>query len=89
MEYTPEFSSHQGKAKIKQKSLYLLNDDVNDFDYVIDCLVLVCNHTPIQAEHAAVITHHSGRCIIKQGDFFDLMNLKKDLTLYGLDLEIL
>ena len=43
------------KRDVKQKSLILLNDDINDFDYVIDCLVLVCNHTPIQAEQ---ITHY-------------------------------
>ena len=68
--------------------MILLNDDINDFDYVIDCLVLVCSHTPIQAEEQSVITHYSGRCVIKEGSFLDLLNLKKDLTLYGLDLEI-
>ena len=39
----------QKKDGSELKSLILLNDDVNDFDYVIDCLVLVCSHTPIQA----------------------------------------
>tara|TARA_B100000683_G_scaffold243322_1_gene252667 strand:- start:9460 stop:9708 length:249 start_codon:yes stop_codon:yes gene_type:complete len=76
------------KTDVRQKSLILLNDDVNDFDYVIDCLVLVCSHTPIQAEQSVVITHYRGRCVIKEGSFLDLLNLKKDLTLYGLDLEI-
>ena len=89
MDYTHEFPFHKKKTDAKQKSLILLNDDINDFDYVIDCLVLVCNHTPIQAEQSAVITHYSGRCVIKEGSFLDLMNLKKDLTLYGLDLEII
>ncbi len=89
MDYTHEFPFHKKKTDVKQKSLILLNDDINDFDYVIDCLVLVCNHTPIQAEQSAVITHYSGRCVIKEGSFLDLMNLKKDLTLYGLDLEII
>ena len=76
------------KTDVRQKSLILLNDDVNDFDYVIDCLVLVCSHTPIQEEQSVVITHYRGRCVIKEGSFLDLLNLKKDLTLYGLDLEI-
>ena len=86
MDYT-KIPFYKKKTDIKQKSLILLNDDVNDFDYVIDCLVLVCsNHTLIQV---CLITHYSGRCVIKEGDFFDLLNLKKDLTLYGLDLEII
>ena len=88
MDYTHEFPSHKKKTDVRQKSLILLNDDVNDFDYVIDCLVLVCSHTPIQAEQSVVITHYRGRCVIKEGSFLDLLNLKKDLTLYGLDLEI-
>ena len=88
MDYTHEFPSHKKKTDVRQKSLILLNDDVNDFDYVIDCLVLVCSHTPIQAEQSVVITHYRGRCVIKEGSFLDLLNLKKDLTVYGLDLEI-
>ena len=88
MDYTPEFPSHKKKTDVKQKSLILLNDNENDFDYVIDCLVLVCGHTLIQAEQAAVIAHYKGSCVIKQGTFLDLLNFKKDLTLYGLELEI-
>jgi ATP-dependent Clp protease adaptor protein ClpS len=88
MESVPEFSSHQKKTNVKTKSLILLNDDFNDFDYVIDCLVLVCNLTPMQAEQLAYITHYKGRSIIKNGSFLDMINFKKDLTIYGLDLEI-
>jgi len=88
MEYTPEFSSHKNKTNIKTKSLILLNDNFNDFDYVIDCLVLVCNLTPLQSEQLAYITHYKGKSIIKSGSFLDMINLKKDLTIYGLKLEI-
>ena len=88
MDYRPEFPSHKKKTDVKQKSLILLNDNENDFDYVIDCLVLVCDHTPIQAEQAAVITHYNGSCVIKEGTLLDLLKFKKDLTLYGLQLEI-
>jgi len=87
-EYTPEFSSHKNKTNVKSKSLILLNDDFNDFDYVIDCLVLVCNLTTIQAEQLAYITHYKGKSIIKRGSFLEMINFKKDLTIYGLDLEI-
>tara|TARA_B100001113_G_C20591123_1_gene397529 strand:+ start:199 stop:468 length:270 start_codon:yes stop_codon:yes gene_type:complete len=88
MEYRPDFPSNKNTTDLKQRSLILLNDQENDFDYVIDCLVLVCDHTLIQAEQAAVITHYNGSCIIKEGSFLDLLNIKKDLTLYGLSLEI-
>ena len=88
MESIPEFSSHQNKTNIKTKSLVLLNDDFNDFDYVIDCLVLVCNLTPIQAEQLAYIPHYKGKSIIKRGSFLEMINFKKYLTIYGLDLEI-
>ncbi|MBT4478163.1 MAG: ATP-dependent Clp protease adaptor ClpS [Flavobacteriales bacterium] len=88
MEYTPEFSSNKNKTNIKTKSLILLNDNFNDFDYVIDCLVLVCNLTPLQSEQLAYIAHYKGRSIIKSGSFLDMINFKKDLTIYGLELEI-
>lgn len=88
MEYTPEFSSNKNKTNIKTKSLILFNDNFNDFDYVIDCLVLVCNLTPLQSEQLAYIAHYKGKSIIKSGSFLDMINLKKDLTIYGLKLEI-
>ena len=88
MEHIPGFSSHKRRTNLKIKTLTLLNDDFNDFDYVIDCLVLVCNHSSLQAEQLALITHFKGSCDIKNGSFLELLNLKKDLTLYGLDLEI-
>ena len=88
MEYTPDFFSHKKKTNKKPKLLILLNDNLNDFDYVIDCLVLVCHFSPMQAEQLAYITHYKGRSIIKSGSFLDMINLKKELTVYGLDLEI-
>ena len=33
-----------------EKSLLLINDDVNTFEYVIDTLMKVCHHTREQAE---------------------------------------
>ena len=37
------------ESKIKGKSLFLINDDYNSFDYVVDCLTAICDHDPIQA----------------------------------------
>jgi len=55
-----------------EKSLILVNDDVNTFDYVIDTLIEVCNHTREQAETCAWITHYKGRCAVKSGSFEEL-----------------
>lgn len=56
----------------EQKSLLLLNDDVNTFDYVIDTLVKVCGHTLEQAESCAMITHYKGKCVVKSGSYNEL-----------------
>ena len=88
MEYTPEFSSRKNKTSVQTRSLVLLNDDFNDYDHVIDCLVLVCNHTVLQAEQCALIAHFKGTCVVQKGTFLEMLNYKKDLTLFGIDLEI-
>ena len=88
MEYKPQSSSRNDKTSVGIKSLILLNDDFNDFDHVIDCLVLVCNHSVLQAEQCALITHYTGMCVIKKGPFLELLNFKKDLTLFWINLEI-
>lgn len=55
-----------------EKSLILINDDHNTFDYVIKTLVEVCDHTYEQAETCAWITHYKGKCAIKHGSFEEL-----------------
>ncbi|HLS12012.1 MAG TPA: ATP-dependent Clp protease adaptor ClpS [Flavobacteriaceae bacterium] len=55
--------------------LILLNDDVNTFDYVIDVLIRVCNHTPIQAEQCTLLTHFKGKCSVSSGSLEDMIAL--------------
>ena len=76
-------------SKIKVKSLFLINDDYNSFDYVVDCLTAICDHDPIQAEQCALLTHCKGSCEIMLGDYDDLLPVQEDLALYGLNVEIL
>lgn len=52
---------------VSSKEIILHNDDVNTFDHVIDCLVEICGHDPIQAEQCAWIVHHNGKCSVKRG----------------------
>ncbi|XZF15336.1 ATP-dependent Clp protease adaptor ClpS [Chitinophagaceae bacterium MMS25-I14] len=50
-------------------SLIVWNDDVNTFDWVIESLIDVCEHSPEQAEQCAMIIHHSGKYGVKKGSF--------------------
>ena len=56
----------------EEKTLLLLNDDVNTFDYVIEVLMKVCHHTLEQAETCAMITHYKGKCSVKSGTYEEL-----------------
>ena len=76
-------------SKSKVRSLFLINDDYNSFDYVVDCLTAICDHDPIQAEQCALLTHYKGSCEIMLGDNNDLLPVQEDLALYGLNVEIL
>ena len=89
MKQNQHLSPKGKKQKINQKSLVLFNDDFNSFDHVIDCLVAICEHGPVQAEQCTLITHFNGRCVIKTGDTEDLLYLKNDLQHYNLDVEII
>ena len=89
MKGSTEFSSTAHSQKTREKSLYLINDQYNTFEHVINCLVVICEHDELQAEQCALLTHYKGSCEIAIGDIKDLIPLKEDLTLYGLDVEIL
>jgi ATP-dependent Clp protease adaptor protein ClpS len=78
-----------GSSKIKIKSLFLINDDYNSFEHVVDCLTAICDQDPIQAEQCALLTHYKGSCEIVIGEIADLEPVKDDLALYGLNVEIL
>jgi ATP-dependent Clp protease adaptor protein ClpS len=53
-------------------SIILWNDEVNTFDWVIESLIEVCNHTPEQAEQCAMFVHFKGKYAVKNGDFEEL-----------------
>lgn len=72
----------------KECMLILWNDDVNTFDFVIEALVKVCNHTSEQAEQCAFLVHYKGKCAIKNGSFYKLVPLKDALQELGLTVEI-
>ena len=52
---------------LEKKSLILFDDDFNTFDFVINCLVEICNHTLEQAEQCTYLVHYKGKCCVKTG----------------------
>lgn len=68
--------------------LILHNDDYNTFDFVIECLVEVCEHDSHQAEQCAYITHYKGKCDVKKGEFEKLSYMKNNLNIRGLTVTI-
>lgn len=52
-----------------QHSIIVWNDEVNTFDWVIQSLVEICDHSPESAEQCALIVHFSGKYAVKKGSF--------------------
>jgi ATP-dependent Clp protease adaptor protein ClpS len=72
----------------KKRVIVLFNDDFNSFDYVIECLVEICDHDTTQAEQCAFITHYNGKCDVKNGNLSKLKPLKDRLIEKGLNVNI-
>ena len=74
-----------GKTESRKTSkLMLHNDEVNTFDYVMEALVEICEHSHIQAEQCAVITHYRGSCEVRTGPFREMKELRYKLISKGL-----
>lgn len=72
----------------KEHQLILHNDDFNTFQWVIECLMTVCNHEERQAEQCSWIVHNNGRCTIKEGSYSKLKPMKEGLQDKGLSVTI-
>jgi len=72
------------KQHLQTRNLILHNDDVNSFDFVIETLVDICHHNPLQAEQCAFIVHHKGKCAVKTGGYDALKPVCEALLNKGL-----
>jgi ATP-dependent Clp protease adaptor protein ClpS len=72
----------------RENQIILYNDDVNTFDWVIECLVSVCQHDPMQAEQCSLIVHYNGKCAVKEGAFDQLRPICEALIDRGLSATI-
>lgn len=64
--------------------LILENDDYNTFDWVITCLIKICNHEFEQASQCAHLVHYKGKCDVKYGDYETISEMKEKLKNAGL-----
>ena len=69
-------------------NIILFNDDVNTFEWVIECLMAYCGHDSLQAEQCAHIVQFTGKCAGKQGSFDTLKPICEVLLEKGLSAEI-
>lgn len=72
----------------QHKNLIIYNDDVNTFDFVIETLIEICEHNPVQAEQCTWIIHHNGKCQVKTGSLKKLKPLCEALLERGLSATI-
>lgn len=64
--------------------LIVWNDEVNTFEWVIETLVRVCNHSEQQAEQCAYIIHFKGKYCVKQGSYDELKPMREAISERGI-----
>lgn len=50
-------------------SLIVWNDEVNTFEWVIETLIDICQHSQEQAEQCAMLIHTKGKYAVKKGSY--------------------
>ena len=76
------------EQEVNQHEIILFNDEVNTFDFVIDSLISVCEHTLEQAEQCTYLVHYKGKCAVKTGEYDELKSKCTQLLNLGLSAEI-
>jgi ATP-dependent Clp protease adaptor protein ClpS len=76
------------ELEVDGKRLVVYNDEFNTFDHVIDSLIKICKHDPIQAEQCTFIIHYNGKCAVKKGSYEKLEPMCTGLLERGITAEI-
>lgn len=76
------------EKEVHKHEIILFNDDVHTFDFVIDSLMEICEHTLEQAEQCTFLVHYKGKCAVKSGEYDDLKPRCTRLLQKGLSAEI-
>ena len=64
--------------------LIMWNDEVNTFEWVIETLIDLCDHTQEQAQQCAWIIHTKGKYAVKNGAYDELKPLCDAITDRGI-----
>ena len=80
----PQKLSSEGVDHQNQATLVLHNDEINTFDYVMEILIEICEHSMTQAEQCATITHYKGKCEVRSGSVTAMKELRYQLISRGL-----
>jgi ATP-dependent Clp protease adaptor protein ClpS len=59
--------------------LVVYNDDINTFEWVIESLMAICNHTVEQATQCSMFIHFKGKYAVKHGEESKLIPMKDAL----------
>ena len=76
------------EKEVNQHHIVLHNDEVNTFDFVINSLINVCEHTEEQAEQCTLLVHFKGKCTVKTGELKELEPRCSKLLSLGLSAEL-
>ncbi|MFN0050420.1 MAG: ATP-dependent Clp protease adaptor ClpS [Cytophagales bacterium] len=68
--------------------LIVFNDNHNTFEHVIETLIDVCGHKPLQAEQCTTIIHYKGKCAVKMGEFDKMATMRNAICLRGISAEV-
>lgn len=82
--HIPSENSRGESKSLNEYSLVLFNDDFNKYEFVVESLIEICRHDPIQAEQCTFIAHHKGKCDIKIGRLEQLEDLKQEFNIRGI-----
>jgi len=86
MRSKPKERNIEGKSSLlNDYCLVLFNDDTNKYEYVVECLIDICKHDPVQAEQCTFIAHHKGKCDIKLGSYNQLEEMKHEFDRRGIN----
>ena len=72
----------------KTHKITLYNDDEHSFQYIMACLVRLCNHTPIQAEQCALIADSTGKVDVKSGNFNEMYDILSTFSELNIEVSI-
>jgi len=78
----------ENKESGKDYVLILHNDDIHDFNFVIDSLIEICDHNIVQAEQCTYLVHYRGSCDVKKGKYIVIKEMYDGLIDKGLTVSL-